>query len=93
MLKTIVGLQGVKTLSKEAQKRFKGGATTCGVLFQAFGGGPVYVIYVTDENGNGKTRDEAIAWAGGSTGIAPAGSLENTGRWCCDSCAGFPTAP
>lgn len=97
MLKTIASLQGVNILSKQVQKKVQGGLLDagggggCGVIFQSPNGGTRYVIYVTDENGNGATKDDAIAWASNSQGISPQGGIENTGHWCCASCSNFPT--
>jgi hypothetical protein len=93
MLKTINSLQGVNILSKQAQKKVQGGVG-CGVIFQSPNGGQSYVVYISDENGNGRTKDDAISWASNGQGIASLGNgLENTGHWCCNSCSNFPTMP
>lgn len=78
MLRTISGLQGVNILSKDAQKQIKGRGP-CGVKVNG------EWCYVTDTNGSGGTRDEAVGYLGAS-GSCGGGDVGTVTNWCCDSC-------
>lgn len=84
MLKTIAGLQGVAILSKEAQKKVHGGSTQgCGIVLYNSAGNAVSGWYVGDDNGNGRTKDDAIAQRNRIN--AKGGYYHAT--YCCDGCA------
>lgn len=78
MLKSLENLQGVKVLNRDAQKAINGGGS-CGVKV-----GGTWCM-VGDYDGDGATKDDALAVLGGY-GECSDGSSGTITNWCCDSC-------
>jgi hypothetical protein len=81
MKSTLSNLQGVNVLGRAQQKQIKGSGP-CGVKDS---NGTWHQI--TDGNGNGATRDDALQAFndGTATGTQSGNSYDIIG-WCCDSC-------
>lgn len=78
MLKSLETLQGVKVLSRDAQKSINGGGN-CGVKVNGTW------CMVSDFNGNGATIDDAQGMLGTSQACSD-GTSGTVTNWCCDSC-------
>ena len=86
MLKTIAGLQGVTILSKESQKKVKGG-TGCGVVLFNSAGNAVDFSWSIDTDHDGRTKDQAIEEMNAYNNANPGGYYH--ARYCCASCSNY----